>query len=394
MPKQASLRCFELLLIVLILAAPAISSHDEDALVTFVVASSGRWTLEWTLKSIINQTDPSWKVIVAFDGAVKKGSPEFMSDAPAYLTLPKIIMEDDRIKFLMLPLIAINDFIGSLRNKALAHVVSPWVAFVDDDDSIASDYISTLRQEISRPSVDGVALADVGAVVFRAKHQLSGDILPPLASTHLEFGKRLLFTLRVTTYVGSCILGNTTVSFALRTSLDLRFNNGCKEQFEILREAVASKPVLLSSHITYFIKGQSNSSMKLDARVPDRIPPTSSSLEKGTEAILHGIEPADFTCNTHEIEELQVLHTPYTISERIKYEDGSRANVNFVFPNGDTNSIFFHDNVHGLKVSLQNALLAGCLNSWSHGNLDVDVVSCILRISHFLSECMALPAAL
>ena len=40
----------------------------------------------------------------------------------------------------------------------------------------------------------------------------------------------------------------------------------------------------------------------------------------------------------------------------------------------DTQSPFFHDNVHGLKMSIQQALYAGCLNSWSHGNMDVDVL--------------------
>ena len=164
-------------------------------------------------------------------------------------------------------------------------------------------------------------MADIGAVMFRSL-DYSGRILPPLPAAVLKGN-------------------NTKISFALRASLGLRFSNGCTEHVEILQELLRKKrTILLSSHVIYYIGSANHSSSPF------------SIFQR--EAIVNSIIVTNSACKIAEgrerTEDWRVSHTPYTITERIVFHDGSKANVNFVFPNADTHSLFFHDNVHGLKV--------------------------------------------
>ena len=133
--------------LLLVLFATVLASSnkaEKQPLVTFIVSSFGRWTLERTLKSLIKQTDPSWRAIVALDGSAEGGNPGYISTSPAYLTLPSMILTETRIEFLMMPLTGSYRFGGYVRNKALEYVESPWIGFVDDDDALSNQYVALL----------------------------------------------------------------------------------------------------------------------------------------------------------------------------------------------------------------------------------------------------------
>jgi glycosyltransferase involved in cell wall biosynthesis len=210
-------------------------AHSGDPpLVTFIIASYSRWTLERTLESLVNQTDPSWRAVVALDGSTTdktnwlkvSSKNDRLQTAPPYLTLPEFIVTEPRIQFLTMPVTGSYRFGGAARNRALEneHVKamnSAWVAFVDDDDTLTSDYVSLLRQEVSRSSVAGLPMSNISAVVFRAKMYNSNTIVPSLDENTLSSA-------------------SIRISFALRANLGLRFRNGCTEPLGLLKDLVRS----------------------------------------------------------------------------------------------------------------------------------------------------------
>ena len=146
------------------------------SLVTFIVPTMGRPTLERALRSIIAQSDPDWNAIVVVDG---------VSDF-------KLTIDDPRIVWLGInPQPKCWEYGGPVRNIGLAFDAADWFAFLDDDDTLDLNYVKWLRQECP----------DQDAVVFRMKFP-DGSIVPPLDITTAN---------RLT-------LGLTGISFAVRVA--------------------------------------------------------------------------------------------------------------------------------------------------------------------------------
>lgn len=95
--------------------------------VTFVVPTMGRQTLLRTIESLKNQTNPDWKAVIA-------GDCEQIGEE----------VTDPRITFLYGQY---GNTAGQNRNRAIPYIDTPWVAFVDDDDCVAPDYVDTLIEE-------------------------------------------------------------------------------------------------------------------------------------------------------------------------------------------------------------------------------------------------------
>jgi hypothetical protein len=201
----------------------AIADSFEDLspapLVTFIIPSTGRETLNRTLRSLELQSEPAWCAIVLFDGC------------------PAIVESDSRVQVLALheKVGAPPNFAGQVRNVGLQHVVTPWVAFVDDDDTVDHYYVSSLRSELHHHP-------DVDLIVFRMQYE-DGFVLPPLED--IERG-----ALRPD-YVG--------ISYAIRMDFcrrhELAFDNSRREDYDLLNRMMnLTQHYRLSSRIAYFVR--------------------------------------------------------------------------------------------------------------------------------------------
>lgn len=130
--------------------------------ITFIIPSLNRPTLDRTINSLLNQTNPNWLAIVIYDGV----------DGTEY--------DDDRITTLKVPKTGLvgpaNGQSGMVRNIGLEKSKTEWIGFLDDDDSINPKYVETLFKEYK----------DKDFVVWRMKYT-NGMVLPPLFMNELKF---------------------------------------------------------------------------------------------------------------------------------------------------------------------------------------------------------------
>lgn len=146
------------------------------AKVTFIIPTVGRETLDLTITSLIEQTNPNWNAIIVFDGIE-----------------PNIKCVDPRIKIMQCEKIGegVNSA-GNVRNYAVQHVETEWIAFVDDDDTVSNDYVECLFEEAAKN-------LELDVIVFRMIYK-NNMILPPLDCTTL-------------------ILCSVGISFSLKTKI-------------------------------------------------------------------------------------------------------------------------------------------------------------------------------
>jgi glycosyltransferase involved in cell wall biosynthesis len=109
-------------------------------MLSFVIPSLARPTLARSLQSLIRQTQTEWRAHVIFDGVQKQPPP----------------LWDSRITYSWIQRkIGFGNSAGYLRNIGLSLVRTPWVAFLDDDDSLDSHYIEWLLEYIChQPEID------------------------------------------------------------------------------------------------------------------------------------------------------------------------------------------------------------------------------------------------
>lgn len=193
-------------------------------IVTFVIPSIGRNTVEHTVLSLRRLTYPLWHAIVGFDALT--------DEQVSTLRFP----DDDRITTVNLPEKAGGgrNFGGGTRNQLFGRISTPWLAFVDDDDSVRPDYLDRLNEARA-------AHPTARCVVFRMSYDPQDTkVLPPLGTV-----------VPVKNKVG--------ISFAVAKSLlddlGLRFVNGPTEDFDLLnRIHAAGEPIVFSPHIVYNVR--------------------------------------------------------------------------------------------------------------------------------------------
>lgn len=132
--------------------------------ITFVIPSVNRPTLPRTIDSLLKQTNPNWKAIVVYDG------------------VDGISFNDDRITTLKIDKSGLfgpnNGQSGIVRNYGIKNVNTDWIGFLDDDDTIHSNYVETLFNQYN----------DLDFVVWRMVYE-NGLVLPPLLFNDLVFGR-------------------------------------------------------------------------------------------------------------------------------------------------------------------------------------------------------------
>lgn len=227
--------------------------HNKNVVATFVVPSRGRSTLHVALASLLNQDDPRWNAIVILNhnGPVALSS---KTDGDSMLTVSltrdeismfihsEAILQDSRISFRQLTtdLRVLGNTAGEMRNAAFELIdpdVSPWVAFVDDDDVVTGNYVSALAYEAAQhPGMDAILFPMRCAPCF-------APVVPTPGTTQVEVN-----------YVG--------ISFALRSSLvnrnhdPVRFVPSKCEDYNFFSGLVESNlHARIAPNVTYHVKG-------------------------------------------------------------------------------------------------------------------------------------------
>jgi glycosyltransferase involved in cell wall biosynthesis len=184
-------------------------------MITFIIPTIGRDTLQRSIDSIQNQTNPDWNIIVVFDGI----------PSTLFISNPKITIIENKKEG------KYKNSAGNVRNHGMQFVKTEWIAFLDDDDTIAPDYIQTFYNEIQTyPLVD--------VVIFRMKRD--SDILPNIKTD--DFYE-----------------GDVGISFALKSELfksGFQFKPSSTEDFEFLDLLRKNgKIIMISPHVKYFVNG-------------------------------------------------------------------------------------------------------------------------------------------
>ena len=197
------------------------------AQITFIIPSIRRPTLQRTIESLKNQTNPNWKAIVIFDG------------------VDPIISDDSRIECMKIEKIGYSKCAGYVRNAGMTHVTTEWIGFVDDDDVITPNYVECFLSEkngndviIFRMMYEGYSSKKIN---IRTQKLEETATLPPKDSKNF-------------------ILGKVGISFSMKTSLfheGFQFEPHMYEDFNLLNKIrTASKKILLSNSITYIVSSK------------------------------------------------------------------------------------------------------------------------------------------
>lgn len=133
----------------------------QRPLVSFVIPTMGRDSLERSVDSLYAQTNEDWNAIIIPD-------PEYDTGLQ--------VAEMEKIQIVEPPTMY-SGSAGLLRNHGLEFVTGHWVAFLDDDDAVDPRYVEHLAAHVKdHPRVE--------VLVFRMNDPKLG-ILPPLDFPHL-----------------------------------------------------------------------------------------------------------------------------------------------------------------------------------------------------------------
>ena len=195
---------------------------SSDAILTFIIPSINRSSLKRTLYSIIGQTSRRWNAIIIFDACI-----------PTDIELLSLL-SDPRILWISIQRHGSTDYpihsaAGNVRNIGMNLVCTPWIGFVDDDDTIAPQYIEKLLEEISiTPTVQ--------AISFRML--VDNTIVPRLDC--------------------QCVTsGQMGISFAIQSSLlrdGIIFKQSDSEDFNFMKSIFDfNKKIVLSPYLVYYV---------------------------------------------------------------------------------------------------------------------------------------------
>lgn len=186
-------------------------------MITVIIPSKGRSSLNRAISSLIVQTNPNWNCYVILDGIDITNK-----------------IEDHRVLYYNIPKHGNNkNGAGLVRNKGLEIASSKWVAFLDDDDCFSLNYINDLYLEIaSNPDMD--------ICIFKMTYNPEQEtIIPPFGCKEL-------------------ILGQVGISFAVRKEFidinNIKFQNSYIEDYQFLIQCRNyGANIIFSDKINYFV---------------------------------------------------------------------------------------------------------------------------------------------
>jgi glycosyltransferase involved in cell wall biosynthesis len=123
--------------------------RGESPLVSVVVPHFNQPELIWlTLQSIAAQSYPALEIVLVDDGSTDPAAIENLAALESHdWGRPFTVVRQE------------NQYLGAARNTGAAHANGELVAFVDDDDLIAPDYITVLVSALSAMEADAVTIA-------------------------------------------------------------------------------------------------------------------------------------------------------------------------------------------------------------------------------------------
>jgi glycosyltransferase involved in cell wall biosynthesis len=129
--------------------------------ITFIIPSINRPSIINAVNSLLNQTNPNWECIIIYDG------------------VDGFKFDDVRIKTVITEKIggssSFHGISGLVRNVGLNMVNTDWIGFLDDDDTLDSNYVHTLFTKYN----------DYDFIIWKMKYT-NGLILP--RGNSIEFG--------------------------------------------------------------------------------------------------------------------------------------------------------------------------------------------------------------
>jgi hypothetical protein len=149
---------------------------EQTPIVTFIIPTVGRTTLRRALDSLVAQTDPNWCAHVLGDGV----APDIGS------------LNDPRVRTTKLPHYAHE---APVRNAGILIAKTPWVAFLDDDDTLSPHYVEWMWNE-----------------------EVERDVIMFRQSFPKDDGSVAIFPKEE-----EVVWGNVGISYAVRTQLARRF---------------------------------------------------------------------------------------------------------------------------------------------------------------------------
>jgi len=165
-------------------------------MVTFVIPSLNRPTLNKSVMSIIAQTNPNWKCVVVYDEIDgQKFNDERITTIIANVNMKKCsCYTNTPIMVYQQCLANCNDNgrAGYVRNEGIKIADTEWIAFLDDDDTLHPEYVETLLNKYKESD----------CVIF--KMQMPNKKIIP---THPEISR-----------------ANVGISFAYKRNLNLLFD--------------------------------------------------------------------------------------------------------------------------------------------------------------------------
>ncbi len=142
----------------------------ENKLITFIVIAVGRESLQNTLLSISQQSNPIWKCIVFYDSQ--------------FTTINDLFLKSPHFTFLS------NS--TNLKSHALSLITTPWFSFIDKEgDTIHPEYCNIFIQELQ-------LYTSVKVIVFPTindKHKIyppSHELIPSNFTIHYVMNQSLI----------------------------------------------------------------------------------------------------------------------------------------------------------------------------------------------------------
>jgi len=134
------------------------------SLITFIIPSINRPTIDNTIQSLLNQTNPKWECFILYDGVEGK---KFDDPRIKIFNLNKLGKKGER-----------HGNAGLVRNEGIKMCKTEWIGFLDDYDTIHEDYVKTLFEKYT--SYD--------FVVWRMK-TTDGKIYPELTRNNIKINR-------------------------------------------------------------------------------------------------------------------------------------------------------------------------------------------------------------
>lgn len=193
-------------------------------MITFIIPSIGRESLLYSIESLINQTCKEWNAIIILDGInVNVLNSDIIN-----------LLEDERFEVHEIDKRGLNiNQSAYVRNYGMSVTEKrcEWIAFLDDDDTIAKDYIEIFKKEI-------LIYPECDVYIYR---MINNDhrIIPKLDSVNFAV----------------CDVG---ISFIVRRSIYINglefIPDGAEDYVYLNKIRKAGYKIIISPYIKYYIR--------------------------------------------------------------------------------------------------------------------------------------------